>query len=315
MEIETRHLRLVKVVADEGSITRAATVLGTTQPALTRQLRRVEDNLGGTLFERSRSGVEQTSLGRLVVGRANAVLSVIDSLQCDMTNPAPATPSQVRVGVKFGNALVGLMRGLRSTMPSTEIITDSETRIDGLIDLVSSNRLDFAVIHEFVGHEIPLDPRLVSRQVSVEPAFVAMARDHPLARLEEIDLADLAHETWLVSPLDVDREADCMTQICYEAGFSPRIGHYLVDGLSVELILAGEAISLSTPTIRDQGMVLKPLIGTPVKVRRLILTEQDNPFIEHLDKLARFTADVLYETLDQQHVYTSWLERHGALTE
>ncbi|MGZ8690668.1 MAG: LysR family transcriptional regulator, partial [Aeromicrobium sp.] len=76
MEIETRHLRLVKVVAEQGSITRAASVLGTTQPALTRQLRRVEDNLGGPLFQRSRNGVEQTPLGRLVVGRAIAVLSV-----------------------------------------------------------------------------------------------------------------------------------------------------------------------------------------------------------------------------------------------
>lgn len=314
MEIETRHLRLVKVVADTGSITRAAAVLGTTQPALTRQLRRVEETLGGALFERSREGVVQTSLGRLVVGRANAVLSVIDSLQGESIG-AIAAPSQVRVGVKFGNALVGLMRGLRSTLPSTEIVTDSETRIDGLIDLVSSHRLDFAVIHEFVGHEIPLDARLISRPVGVEPAFVLMAPDHPLADHEEIDLADLADETWLLSPLDVDREADCMTRICYEAGFSPRIGHYLADGLSVELIRAGEAIALSTPTNRDSGMVIRPLVGSPMRVRRLILTDRDNPFADHLDKLARFTADVLSETLERQPAYTAWLERNGPLAD
>lgn len=314
MEIETRHLRLVKVVADQGSITRAATVLGTTQPALTRQLRRVEENLGGALFERSREGVVQTSLGRLVVGRANAVLSVIDSLQCEMVG-ALTTPAQVRVGVKFGNALVGLMRGLRSTLPSTVIVTDSETRIDGLIDLVSSQRLDFAVIHEFVGHEIPLGPRILSRPVGIEPAFVLMSIDHPYAGRDEVELADLADETWLLSPLDVDREADCMTRICYEAGFSPRIGHYLADGLSVELIRAGEAIALSTPTNRDSGMVLKPLVGTPMQVRRLILTDLDNPFAEHLDKLARFTADVLVETLERQPTYSAWLERNGPLRE
>jgi len=176
MEIETRHLRLVKAVADEGSITRAASVLGTTQPALTRQLRRVEENLGGPLFQRSRSGVEQTPLGRLVVGRANAVLSVIDSLQTDMaTGASLLPPTQVRVGVKFGNALVGLMRGLRSVLPNTEIVTDSETRIDGLLDLVTSSRIDFAVIHEFVGHEIPLGGRLLAQPVGCEPAFVLMA--------------------------------------------------------------------------------------------------------------------------------------------
>lgn len=314
MEIETRHLRLVKAVADERSITKAATVLGTTQPALTRQLRRVEENLGGPLFQRSRNGVEQTPLGRLVVGRANAVLSVIDSLQSGESHgSAFAAPSQVRIGVKFGNALVGLIRGLRSVVPSTEIVTESETRIDGLLDLLSSHRLDYAVIHEFVGHEIRLDPRLISRPVGCEPAFVLMAADHPLADRDELELRDLAEEKWLLSPLDVDREADCMTAICYEAGFSPKVGHYLSDGLSVELIRAGEAIALSTPTNRDSGMVLKPLVGTPMQVRRLLLVDRDNPFVEHLDKLARFTADVLTETLENQPVYNAWRTKHGAL--
>lgn len=312
MEIETRHLRLVKVVADEGSITRAATVLGTTQPALTRQLRRVEEHLGGPLFQRSRSGVVQTPLGRLVLGRANAVLSVIDSLQSGGSTGATMTiPSQVCVGVKFGNALVGLMRGLRSVVPGTEIVVDSETRIDGLLDLVNSHRLDFAVIHEFVGHEIPLGPRVIARPVGCEPAFVLMAADHPLADREELELDNLAEEKWLLSPLDVDREADCMTRICHDAGFSPKIGHYLSDGLSVELIRAGEAIAFSTPTNRSSGMVLKPLVGSPMRVRRLLLTEQDNPFAEHLEKLARFTADVLTETLEQQPTYNAWLDRHG----
>lgn len=312
MEIETRHLRMVKAVADEGSITRAASSLGTTQPALTRQLRRIEDNLGGPLFQRSRAGVEQTPLGRLVVGRATAVLSVIDTLQTEALSVRDI-PAQVRIGVRFGNALVGLMRGLRAILPSTEIITESETRIDGLLDLLGSHRIDFAVIHEYVGNEIPLDPRLLVTPVGCEPGFVLMAADHPLADKSELDLADLADETWLLSPLDVDREADCMTRICWDAGFVPKVGHYLSDGLSVELIRTGEAIALSTPTNRDSGMVLKPLAGSPMRVRRLILTERDNPFAEHLDKLARFTADVLTETLELQPVYRAWREQHGAL--
>ena len=76
---------------------------------------------------------------------------------------------------------------------------------------------------------------------------------------------------------------------------------------------SGEAIALSTPTNRDSGMVLKPVVGSPMRVRRLILTERDNPFAEHLDKLGRFTADVLTETLERQPVYHAWRERHGAL--
>ena len=313
MDIETRHLRMVKAVADHGSITRAATVLGMTQPALTRQVRRVEDHIGGPLFQRSRAGVELTPLGRVVIGRANAVLSVIDTLQTDTGVDHFSTPAQVRIGVKFGNALVGLMRGLRSVVPGTEIVTESETRIDGLLDLLSSHRLDFAVIHEFVGHEITLNPHLLTRTVGCEPAFVLMAADHPLAGQEVLTLAELRDEKWLLSPLDVDREADCMTRICFDAGFAPKISHYLSDGHSIELVRAGEAIALSTPTNRDSGMVLKPLVGTPMRTRRLLVVHRDNPFVEHLDKLARFTADVLTETLEAQPVYRAWRALHGAL--
>jgi DNA-binding transcriptional LysR family regulator len=314
MEIDTRHLRMVKAVADEGSITRAATALGTTQPALTRQLRRVEEHLGGPLFERSRAGAELTPLGRVVVGRAHAVLSVIDSLQAEpVGGAAHLVPAQVRIGVKFGNALVGLIRGLRSVVPSAEIVTESETRIDGLLDLLSSHRLDFAVVHEFVGHELMLDPRLRVRPVGCEPAFVLLAADHPLADRPELELSQLRDEKWLMSPLDVDREADCMTRICFEAGFTPVISHYLSDGHAIELIRAGEAIALSTPTNRDSGMVLKPLVGTPMRTRRLLLVDRDNPFVEHLDKLARFTADTLAETLEKQPVYKAWKDLHGAL--
>lgn len=63
MELELRHLRTVRAIADAGSLTRAATVLGLAQPALSAQLKRIERALGGALFERGRHGVRATALG------------------------------------------------------------------------------------------------------------------------------------------------------------------------------------------------------------------------------------------------------------
>ncbi|UYM07492.1 LysR family transcriptional regulator [Solicola gregarius] len=310
MEIEARHLRLVKSIADAGSITSAATALGSTQPALTRQLRRVEEGLGGELFVRSRDGVEPTTLGRLVVGRANAVLSVLDSLQTDVATATATAPAQVRIGVRYGQAMLGLMNGLRATVPNAEIVTNSESRIGGLIDLVAGNRLDVAVIHEFVGYEIPLDPRILSTEICSQPAFVLIPETHPLAARTEVALADLADENWLLSPLDVDRETECMTQVCADAGFTPKIVHYLSDGLGVELIRAGEAIAPSVPTNRCSGAVLKPLVDSPIRVRQLLIAERHNPLVTSLDKLARFVGDALADALSNQPIYTAWAERH-----
>jgi len=79
-ELELRHLRAVRTIAEEGSVTRAATRLGLTQPALSAQLRTVERLVGGQLFDRTRSGCVPTDLGRRVLGTARLVLDEMAQL-------------------------------------------------------------------------------------------------------------------------------------------------------------------------------------------------------------------------------------------
>lgn len=312
MEIEARHLRLVRTIADTGSISKAAPVLGSTQPALTRQLRRIEEALGGELFTRSRDGVEPTSLGRLVIGRADAVLCVIDSLQSDVAAAATANPAQVRVGVRYGQALLGLMHGLREMLPDSEVVTHNETNIGALTELVAGGRLELAVIHEFVGFELSLDPNIVSTRIGSEPAFVLLSETHPLADRTEIELAELADDHWLLSPLDVDRELDCMASICADAGFRPKIRSYLTDTLGFELVRVGEAVTLCSPVAQHSGTVIKPLVGAPLWVRQLLLTERNSPMVEHLDKLAAYIGEAAERARRDRPVYAAWLERHAA---
>ena len=64
MNVELRHLRVMVLVAEAGSVGRAARWLKVSQPSLTAQLKRIESAFGGELFERSRTGVTPTPLGR-----------------------------------------------------------------------------------------------------------------------------------------------------------------------------------------------------------------------------------------------------------
>ena len=72
MDLELRHLRMICAIAEAGSVSRAASVLGLAQPALTAQLQRIERTLGGPLFERDRRGARPTAMGELVLSRARA---------------------------------------------------------------------------------------------------------------------------------------------------------------------------------------------------------------------------------------------------
>ena len=313
MEIELRHLRLVKAVADEGSITRAAATLGSTQPAVTRLLRRLENTLGGSLFVRSRDGVEPTSLGKLVIARAQAVLPVVDSLRSDVEASALAgpVPDRIRVGAENGPSMVGLLRGIRNLFTGTDVVTESESGLAGLIELVSGGHVHLAAIHEFIGHEINLGRELAVQTIGAEPIFVMLSEQHPLAAQEELELADLADQSWVLTPLDIDREYDVFAAACGRAGFSPSVDHYLSGVHNLELVRSGEAVSLCYAVSRFRGVATRPISGSPMRIRHLLLTEQHSPLVPHLGKLARYVVDNYAETAAEQPSYAAWLEKYG----
>jgi DNA-binding transcriptional LysR family regulator len=313
VEIELRHLRLVKAVAEEGSITRAAAALGSTQPAVTRLLRRLENTLGGPLFVRSRDGVEPTSLGKLVIARAQAVLPVIDSLRSDVeaSELAGPVPEKIRVGAENGPAMVGLLRGIRNLFTGTEVVTESENRLAGLLELVTGGHVDVAAVHEFIGHEIVMGRDLVVQSVGCEPIFVMLADDHRLAGRDELDLADLADESWVLTPLDIDREYDVLAATCGRVGFSPRVDHYLTGVHNLEVVRSGEGLGLTYAASRFRGIATRPLVGTPIQIRHMLIAEQHSPLVPHLEKLARYVLDNYAETAAEQPTYVAWLDKYG----
>ena len=79
MDIDTRLLRYFAAVAEEGTLTRAAQRLYVSQPALTKQIRQLEAQLGVTLFVRSRSGMTPTEAGRVLAAQVPALLRQWDA--------------------------------------------------------------------------------------------------------------------------------------------------------------------------------------------------------------------------------------------
>ncbi|MGW1285445.1 LysR family transcriptional regulator, partial [Streptomyces sp. NPDC002586] len=78
MDVDTRLLRSFLAVAEDGSLTRAAERVFVSQPALTKQIRQLETQLGVRLFERSRAGMALTDAGRALARRAPALLASWD---------------------------------------------------------------------------------------------------------------------------------------------------------------------------------------------------------------------------------------------
>jgi LysR family nitrogen assimilation transcriptional regulator len=97
--VDIKQLRAFLAIADTGSITRASETLHLVQPALSRQLRMLEEELGTTLFERTPRGMELTDAGQRLIDRARRALREIDGARTDIL---AANPGAVRGAVELG---------------------------------------------------------------------------------------------------------------------------------------------------------------------------------------------------------------------
>jgi DNA-binding transcriptional LysR family regulator len=185
--VDLRHFRSFVVVAEEGNIGRAATRLFITQPALSRQLQHLEEELGVTLLVRVPRGVELTDAGRELVDKARAAL---DAAEHALTIGKAAEPAgRLAVGVSIA--------GHRDHwFELAEEFTTRYPRVEVEIHAALSELLQRQVVGGELDVAIVLQPNrlpgLSYQQVRVEPLRVWMHADHPLAGHAELTLADLA---------------------------------------------------------------------------------------------------------------------------
>ncbi|MGP3952674.1 LysR family transcriptional regulator [Streptomyces sp. 7N604] len=193
-DIEPRLLRAFTAVADELHFTRAAARLYVAQQALSRDIRRLERQLGVTLFVRTTRSVELTVDGERLLPYAEGVLAAQDELAAAFgATAAPRRPLLVDVGATVSTAY-RVLEEARRAAPDTELVARFHSGLTGAAADILSGRLDVSF-----GRVAGLDPavraRLGHRPVRYEPMAVLLHEDHPLAALPQVPLAALAGET------------------------------------------------------------------------------------------------------------------------
>ncbi|GAA2409332.1 LysR family transcriptional regulator [Nonomuraea africana] len=314
MQLELRHLRALCAIADAGSLTKAATHLGVSQPSLTAQLHRIEAALGGQIFRRGRRGVVPTALGQFVLTRARAALLIVDEL-VEGAGSLDARAGVVRVGGYATPVLSGLVKRLfESPDVSVTVHTEHSPRL--LLELLASRRLDAAVLVDYPGHELPVVPSIGMRLVAVEPVFLAMSRGHPLAALDEVPLADLAGDDWVLSPPDGVGWPECFIATCHEAGFTPRVPHIVTESAMIrQLISGGHAVSPCLAVFHaGTDIAVRPITGTPLWIRHLVAWRRDGPLAPRAEELVRLAADAHREAIADRPHYATWLARQGDIS-
>ncbi|MFG2404643.1 LysR family transcriptional regulator [Streptomyces brevispora] len=272
MELELRHLRTVRAIADAGSLTKAAAAVGLAQPALSAQLRRIEKALGGPLFDRDHTGARPTPLGELVLERARVVLPAVSELQEEAVRFANARGAmdRFRLGGTHGPLLGGLVDRLATAHPAVPVSTYTSWSVTELASQLVDGRLDFVLIGACGESSPPAADRLEWQVIGIDPVFVMLPENHPLAGQPELELSSLADECWADVPGD-GCFADCFVGACAQAGFSPASVYETDTSSVVHLVQVGRAVGLCRATFPPTpGVVTRPITGSPLSWRHLL---------------------------------------------
>ncbi|WP_414943256.1 LysR family transcriptional regulator [Amycolatopsis sp. cmx-11-32] len=284
VQLDVHHLRVIRAIADTGSLSRAAIALGVTQPAVSAQLKRLENMLGYQLFDRREGSVTPTPMGDLLLRRTAALLPQLDKLLDDIEQRVcPSGPPDVVRVVAVASALVAhlpsLVTRLWPEVSEVQVVHDDHP--ERLLPLLAQRRAELGLVKDYPGHELEIPASVDTAVVVTEPTFVLLPEFHPLASNEIIDLSELRDESWVMMS---DSSATTFTryfaETCAQHGFSPSITHQVTSQQVALLVVRAGAIGLSQPICdpRNHGLVTRPLRGD-VLPRRHILAWNRETFV------------------------------------
>ena len=219
--MELRQLRYLVALAEELNFTRAAANEHVAQPALSQQIRRLEDELGLALVERTTRQVALTEAGEILVARARRVLAELE---------AAGTELQALRGMDTGHITIGSMHTMGPVDLSLPLalfhdrhpgvgLTVRENSSEEMAEMLRVDELDLAflsVTERVESHGLGL------YQLVSEELVVLLPLDHPLSGRAQVKMAELAQEQFISFRVGA-RLRELLFAAGRQAGFEPRV--------------------------------------------------------------------------------------------
>jgi len=265
--MELRHLRYFVTVAEERNITRAAVRLRVAQPALSRQLADLEDELGVRLLERGRQGVTVTPAGREFHRRAKALLADAARAMDAARIAAGSIAGRLTLGFPTGlhlDHLGPLIQAFRAAHPKVEF-----TFVHGLreaqMKLLREGGIEVAFVN-VPGPMHGMDHCVVWRV----PFQVVMPAKHRLAKRKSLDFGDLAGEDFVFFTRESRPEFyDEFFHHCTNAGFRPHVVQEVGGYPTTILALIAQGVGLSVVPHFERAEGIRGLVWRPLARPRL----------------------------------------------
>jgi DNA-binding transcriptional LysR family regulator len=261
-------MRVLREVAERGSIAAAARSLSFTASAVSQQIATLEREAGVPLVERGPRSLRLTEAGRALVAHTEVILARLAAAEEEIHAIAGLRAGSLRLAsfpTAYATIMPAAISEFRSSHPAVDLtLTESDPLAS--VARLRAGELDLALLYEYDFVPLPEEPALELVPLLREPMRVLLPAGHPEARRPSVRLAALAGESWVTSTV----RSSChefVARACRAAGFEPRISfesddHQVWQGL----VAAGAGVALAPDlalTVVIPGVEVRPLAPDP----------------------------------------------------
>lgn len=270
-----RDLTYLIAVAETEHFGQAAERCHVSQPTLSMQIKKLEDELGVQLFERTNKSVMVTPVGNALVQQARQVLGEINTLKQIANNAKDPFSGEFRLGIipTMGPYLLPkLLRLIKKHLPKIDIIV-YENKTQVILSELRSGLLDAIILAPPID-----DDHLTVHELFEEPFLLALPKQHPLSQKSSIRLKDIENEDLLLL-----EEGHCLRSqalaVCNKVGAKDRSGFKATSLETLRhLVASGAGITL-LPEMATQSthanLTLKPF-SKPIPTRKIGIAWRQN---------------------------------------
>ncbi|MHB8534004.1 MAG: LysR substrate-binding domain-containing protein [Sulfuricaulis sp.] len=259
MHLTLRQLKVFESAARHLNYTRAAEELFLSQPAVSMQVKQLEEQLGVALFEQLGKRLHLTQAGGEVLGYARSVTQQLDELESVLNRIKGLSGGKLRISVATtANYFIPTLFGTFSRRYPEVTVSLDVTNRETLLQQLAENIVDLVIMGQ------PPAAADVEAVIFLEnPLVIVAPPDHPLAREKKISLTRLQDEVFLV------REPGSGTRIAMERFFAERKMH-LKTGMEVG---SNEAIKQSVQAGLGLGLLSQATIEQELELKRLVVLD------------------------------------------
>lgn len=292
--MDEHRLKCFVAVYEQGSVSAAAERLHMTQPPLSILLRKLEDELGVTLFDRRGHRLAPTAVGQLFYLRAKALQASLQAMRRELLEAEQGARGTVRIGCATAASLF--------IMPSVmQHIADQQLNVTAHVHEGETGymlqRLRERSLDLIICRSQHIAPEFETRIVMDEPLRVALPPNHPLHASEQpIRIEDLRNERFMLhNSLLGTGITDTLMRSCHDAGFAPEVAYTGVETLPM-LLMAQKGLGIafapgSFSTLGVHGLpTLKPLADANLRTHLNVIWHRHHPLSQAAQRLKEFVV-------------------------